>query len=518
MGLFFTLLYMVTAYLSPPTVWGSLADHHIAIILACLALFCSLFTLRGSRILEIGQTWALIGMTLCVGLSLLFAYRMGLIPMSLMDFIPNEIIFFFIFLNCRKKIHLQFVIMTMFLIAVFIGCTSFYALQTNDLLSPYLLRQRISETGLTIFRIRGLDFLNDPNDLSQFMVALIPCMFFFWSRGKFVVNLFLVYLPICFLLYGMFLTKSRGGMVALMICAVVAGRRKIGIFPALVGGAILFLGMQVSGFSGGRDITPAAGADRMEAWSTGIQLIRTHPFFGVGYKRFANFFYITAHNTVIVCAAEIGLIGFFFWMLFVLPTVRNALATSDVPVLEDDVVVVGGKQLWLGHQHEDPDAAREAKDAKPASDMAFRNAALATPGGRPVAMRAAELRSANSLRVSTPARDTARKPIVRNMPKFMDLADHTDEETNAEIHRLAGLTVLALTGFLSAGWFLSRAYTMTLFLHAGIAMVVYRMALDRGIAPPPLKFLRAAKLSGIMCITLTLLVYLILRIQHLTGK
>jgi hypothetical protein len=108
--------------------------------------------------------------------------------------------------------------------------------------------------------------------------------------------------------------------------------------------------------------------------------------------------------------------------------------------------------------------------------------------------------------------------MVRNMPKFMDLTDHSDEETNTEIHRLAGLTVLALTGFLSAGWFLSRAYTMTLFLHAGIAMVVYRMALDRGIAPPPLKFFRAARLSAMTCVAFTLLVYLILRIQHLMPK
>jgi hypothetical protein len=43
------------------------------------------------------------------------------------------------------------------------------------------------------------------------------------------------------------------------------------------------------------------------------------------------------------------------------------------------------------------------------------------------------------------------------------------------------LLVLSLTGFLVAGWFLSRAYVMTFFLLGGMVEVVYEMALRRGM-------------------------------------
>jgi hypothetical protein len=40
--------------------------------------------------------------------------------------------------------------------------------------------------------------------------------------------------------------------------------------------------------------------------------------------------------------------------------------------------------------------------------------------------------------------------------------------------------VLSFTGFLVAGWFLSRTYVMTFFLLGGMVEVVYEMALQRG--------------------------------------
>jgi hypothetical protein len=50
---------------------------------------------------------------------------------------------------------------------------------------------------------------------------------------------------------------------------------------------------------------------------------------------------MTAHNSVVVCAAELGLIGLYFWSLFVFPTLRAVLAiASPAKVSEGEQVVI----------------------------------------------------------------------------------------------------------------------------------------------------------------------------------
>ena len=84
-----------------------------------------------------------------------------------------------------------------------------------------------------------------------------------------------------------------------------------------------------------------------------------------------------------------------------------------------------------------------------------------------------------------------------------------------EIRRLAGLMVLCLIGFLVAGWFLSRAYVMWLFIFGGMMQAVVQMAISRDIPFSLASLPRLMKLSLIASITLLLLVYIILRLRNL---
>jgi hypothetical protein len=94
-------------------------------------------------------------------------------------------------------------------------------------------------------------------------------------------------------------------------------------------------GITALNWSGGRGISAEAGSDRKAAWGTELMLIRSHPIFGVGFERFTEYNEITAHNTV-VCNAELGLTGFFFWVLFTLPMVRGVLFTGYTPKQQAD--------------------------------------------------------------------------------------------------------------------------------------------------------------------------------------
>jgi O-antigen ligase len=491
MGIFFTLIYIVTAYLAPPTIFGDLAQYHIEVFLAGIALILSLFRLEGSRLGGLPQTYAVLGLIMAVAFSMIFNGLFGLTLVSLLEFIPAAFVFFFVFLNFRTKFHLQLLVITLFGVAAFTIYKGAVAQLTDNQLSPWIMRMTDAQGNL-FYRSRGLGFLNDPNDFSQFVVGLIPCMFLFWRSGRFVTNLLFVLLPVTYLLYGMFMTHSRGGMVALLVTVIVAGRRKIGVIPSLVGGAILFVGLTAVGWSGGRDVSVESGNDRLEAWSTGIQLIRSHPIFGIGYERFNQYFYITAHNSVVVTAAELGMVGLFVWLVMIVPTLRDASLTSQDPDRKKKPEDLRELPRELREHY----ATTSVEHAAPVGSML-----LAVPGTGSISSA-----TVNWPSLSQPKEEPEHLAFLRR--------EEGPPLPDAELRRMASLMVMSLAGFLTAGWFLSRAYTMVLFCYIGMASSVYRLALDRGIAPAPWRLRTAAKFAGIASVALIGVVYIILRLQH----
>lgn len=144
-----------------------------------------------------------------------------------------------------------------------------------------------------------------------------------------------------------------------------------------------------------------------------------------------------------VCAAELGSFGLFFWCFFLFPTVRDALA------------------------------------------------------------------------ITSPEKVSEGEPIVFEENNSLLTKRTFDAVEKAEINRLGRLLLLSLTGFLVAGWFLSRAYVLTLFLLGGMVEVVYEMALQRGMIAPRLPLARTAIFGGGLAVALVLLMYIMLRIMNL---
>ena len=116
-----------------------------------------------------------------------------------------------------------------------------------------------NDAGEWFYRLRGLGEINDPNDFGQLIVCVIPLMFIFWRAKKMLRNIAFVILPVCVLLFGVFLTHSRGALLALMAVAVVAARRRIGTLPALLLAGGLFVAAMALHFTGGREISAECG-------------------------------------------------------------------------------------------------------------------------------------------------------------------------------------------------------------------------------------------------------------------
>ena len=493
MGLIFTLLFTLCAYLSPETLFGELAQYHVEIVVAVLALLGSALAVGEYRVFRQVQAWAVLGLSIAVMLSFIFIGLKGEVLNALLGILPNVMIYFMVAINFRKKSHLQLLILVLLFTAFFNIFEGYQAARIGDEDGKRIIMMQGANGAFA--RIQARSFLADPNDFGQMLIALLPCLFFFWKKGSPPRNLLFVYLPAAVLLFGLYLTHSRGAMIAVLIVAIVAGRKKLGIVPSAIGAGLLFVGLTATGWTGGRDVSAASGSDRTDAWGAGLELLKAHPLFGVGYGRFSEYYTITAHNTLVVCAAELGLFGFFCWMLFLFPTLRDCFILSKQPPGEKSADTQQGQQrpVYLP------------------AELGLSPAVAAQYGmGHPY------------LQFQAGGREAAPAPASGQlaMAGLPGYAEEFEEKLlkPAEIQRLAGVMLVSVAGFLAAGWFLSRAFTMTFFLIGGIIQALYRMGLAQEIVPPPLTMPFAAKWSVLMCLMGIMMMYVFLRLVNLVGK
>jgi hypothetical protein len=351
MGFILAVFYLVVSYLTPGALFGQLAVFRIELILAAVVFLISLPALTKSFILKSPQSLALIGLALAVFMSVLVAVRWpGGAVHAFLGFIPCAFAYFLVCLHCDSKKKLQVLVLMLLFVCLFViahGCIDLshgipegahhltddaYRAMLNrwKIEHPYLLPMPNAQEE-SVYRLRGLGEINDPNDFGQLIVCVIPLVFIFWRPKKAPRNFVLVLLPVCELLYGLFLTQSRGALLALVAMIIVASRRRIGTLPALLIAGGVFAAAMALHFTGGRGISVDAGVDRTVLWGESLQLLKSHPMFGVGFGGLSDYTdsHLTAHNSVAVCAAELGVFGLFFWSMFLFPMVRDALAAAS---------------------------------------------------------------------------------------------------------------------------------------------------------------------------------------------
>lgn len=452
MGFILTLLYLGTTYLSAETVFGQLAALHVEMIIAVLVMLFSLPAIPRSIVLKTPQSLALIGLAIAVLISVVMTGWLGGGLKAFQLFVPSAFAYYLVCLHCNTTKRLKILIALLVFVCFFVTARGLIDLHNIDLrglpdmpgtVAPYLDGQR-NDNGQWIFRIKGQNLINDPNDFSQLIVCLIPLVFIFWRRKKAIRNFFLVLLPVGIMLYGAFLTHSRGFLLAFIAVLIMAGRRRVGTILSFVLAGLLFLGASVLNFTGGRDVSVDAGSGRIALWGGGLGLLKTHPIFGVGYAMLPNYLGLTAHNSIVACVAELGFFGFFFWCLFLFPTLRDAFT------------------------------------------------------------------------IASPAKLSDPEPIPQKEERFPQAIKKKDDFDKDEASRLGELLILSFTGFLVAGFFLSRGLVLTFFLLGGITEVVFEMALKRGMVQSRLKFERILRWAGLLTFALPAFVEIIIRVAVLT--
>jgi O-antigen ligase len=168
-------------------------------------------------------------------------------------------------------------------------------------------------------------------------------------------------------------------------------------------------------------------------------MFKSAPLFGIGFNGFTDLYEITAHNSFVLCLAELGLLGSTLWLALLVTTMMGLKRS------------IGVQKKWQAARY-----------------FGLRH-----------------LFDASSLKIAGPLHGnlapsvgiiTLNYPCAREMLPAMVTSSATDLEIKIEPmhspsvpqHWVVAMR-LALVAFMTSGWFLSRSYTTPMYLVLGLA-------------------------------------------------
>jgi hypothetical protein len=183
-------------------------------------------------------------------------------------------------------------------------------------------------------RVRYRGELHDPNEVSLTIAAgALSLLIAFAMRTRTPLAVFMYGLLALAAFYTVYLTQSRGGLVAALLVPGVYVVRRWG-FRALVPAALLALPLLMSGGRSGADADLSTEM-RYEAWATGLEMFKHSPIFGVGARLFGSHHFLTAHNTFVLTLAELGFPGMVMFVAIVYLSFKTLIVglreLRDVP-------------------------------------------------------------------------------------------------------------------------------------------------------------------------------------------
>lgn len=159
-------------------------------------------------------------------------------------------------------------------------------------------------------RVRYRGTLEDPNELAVVLGTALPFAFAFYDRRRTFWRLLLVVLSVGLIGAATYFTKSRGGQLVFLTVLATYFMRRVGVARGLVAGMVMALPILLFG---GREGGESSTEERTECWWIGMHLFTASPVLGVGAGRFTEYHFLTAHNSVVLAAAELGMIGLVLW-------------------------------------------------------------------------------------------------------------------------------------------------------------------------------------------------------------
>jgi O-antigen ligase len=416
--------------------------------LLLLAAFVT-WTMGQRKNFEAPQFWLLPVLTLMLMLSLIFTGWFGGGLKALTDFAPVVMLFFLVAttVDSLQRLRQVFIVMSI----------------SATVIAIHGIDQSARGTGWTGAelsqgtRITYLGFLNDPNDLAMALIMVLP-MAVYMARGPSWPVRLVSCVAAGLMTYAIYLTNSRGAILALAAMLGLYAVLRYGYLKSAVALPPVLLLLLALGPSRMNDMSADedSAEGRIEAWYEGVQMLLGRPLFGVGKGQFAEHHGLTAHNSFVLAFAELGLIGYFFWLSVIviswLMLQRLVLRDLPPPLPPDTAGPADGAPL---HSPVDTVSPQEV----PSSQFSL-----------------------------------SRTGPVSLLPQEATAAAEGEGLAASESDSWTALQGAARTlwygylGGLAAAFFLSRSYVIVLYLHIGLIVAVFQLARREYPALPPVRF------------------------------
>jgi len=340
------LIYLFLTFIRPFDLNPSLDSLHLMQVFGYLGLILTIAYLPVSRfpVLSSKQLHLMLLFVVMIGISRILArhYFGGAIA-ALQEFNPTFFVFVILIVNLNNLKRVGWTMGVLVLLALTLVAQVWMAFHYGTLSDLFILAQPTAD-GDVIYRGRAAGFMSDPNDLAETLVAALPMLSIGWRKQRFIRNVVFVIVPALILLYGVFLTKSRGAVLSLLVIVLLFARKRLGGVLATLFTAGAGLALLVLNFAGGRGFGASdnSARQRLEAWSIGLQALKQHPIVGVGYHYFQDFNQsfggssLTAHNSFVICFSELGIFGYIIWMALLVLTHMELSAIQKLPVKSEE--------------------------------------------------------------------------------------------------------------------------------------------------------------------------------------
>jgi hypothetical protein len=174
------------------------------------------------------------------------------------------------------------------------------------------------------FRVMNTGLFGDPNDLALTLIAILPFTIIQRRSGGYLRNVLFVWLPVAVILYGVYATRSRGGVLALAAVIGLLVRHRLGNYLSVATTGVMVVALMGAGFVGSRSMSiDQSASGRIEMWSAGLQNLKQSPIWGIGYRNFDEVNVKAAHSAFVQCFAELGMVGYVLWLGVLLLTLDD---------------------------------------------------------------------------------------------------------------------------------------------------------------------------------------------------
>ncbi len=315
----------------------------VPIVTVMLALLLLCWAAVGRKDFDAPHYPLMLALTACISISGVVANRwLGALMPAFLGFLPVLILFI---VTANSLDSLSRIRKTMLTIATVSAVIAWHGIDQY--------RNGIGWSGAIPHggeRINYVGFLSDPNDLAMALLIALPMALSYYRGIRRPISGLLAIGAAAAMLYAVYLTNSRGAVLAIGAMVLVYSVTRYGPRKGLLIAPVLLAASVALGPERAGQISASeeSAQGRVEAWYDGFQMLRAYPLFGVGRGEFIEHHVRTAHNSYVLALAELGLVGYFFWFSLVYLSVLMLLKIVRAPPLPE--AAAASLPGWQEHQ------------------------------------------------------------------------------------------------------------------------------------------------------------------------